>query len=68
MVDLCIEKLKLWIREENRFMKRVAFVMTNFGEQMSRSGSSGGIWQLSSAAFQDTKDHMSHRRLPMKYK
>lgn len=67
VVDLCIQKLKLWIREENMFMKRVAFVMTNFGVQMSRSGSNGGIWQLSSAAFQDTKDHMSHRRLPMKY-
>lgn len=68
VVDLCIQKLKLWINEENRFMKRIALVMTEFGKQMSTSCSSGGIWQVSPIAFQDTKNYMAHSKLSRKYK
>ncbi len=67
VVDLCIQKLKQWINDENKFMKRVAFVMTEFGRRMSTYGPSGGIWQVSLIAFQDTKNHSAHWTLPRKY-
>ena len=67
VVDLCVQKLKLWIKEENRFIKRLAFVMTDFGKNMKIGESSGGIWQVSFVAFEDTKKFSSHGRLQRKY-
>ena len=67
VVDLCLEKLKsplFNMPDDNGFLKRVAFVMSDFGKNMK---STGGIWQLSLIAFEDTLDTRAHYRLPKKY-
>ena len=68
VVQLCIEKLKSPIfdmLDDNDFMRRVAYVMSDFGESMSGNG---GIWQVSMTAFKDTMDTSAHYSLPRKYK
>ena len=68
VVDLCLEKLKsplFDMPDDNNFMRRVAFVMSDFGKNMK---STGGIWQVSLTAFKDTMDTSAHYRLPKKYK
>ena len=68
VVDLCIEKLKSPVfnmPDETDFMRRVAYVMSDFGREVKGTG---GIWQLSMTAFEDTMDTRAHYRLPPKYK
>ncbi len=50
--------------DDNNFMRRVAFVMSEFGREMKANG---GIWQLSLTAFEDTMDTRAHYSLPRKY-
>ena len=67
IVELCIQKLKsplFNMPEDNEFMKRVAYVMSEFGRDMKNNG---GIWQVTPAAFEDTMDTRAHKRLPGKY-
>ena len=67
VVELCIKKLKSPIfnmPDDNDFMRRVAYVMSEFGGNMKGNG---GIWQVSHTAFEDTKDTRAHIRLPRKY-
>lgn len=67
VVDLCLKKLKSPVfnmPDDNNFMKRVAFVVSEFGRDMKTTG---GIWQLSLTAYQDTMDTRAHYRLPRKY-
>ncbi len=69
MVQLCIEKIHspvFGMIDDNDFMRRVAYVMSDFGREMNNIGY-GGIWQLSEIAFEDTKDTRAHKRLPGKY-
>jgi hypothetical protein len=68
VVQLCIERLKSPIfnmRDDNDFMRRVAYVMSDFGREMSGSG---GIWQVSMTAFEDTMNTNAHSKLPEKYR
>lgn len=51
--------------DDNDFMRRTAYVMSNFGRNMKEGG---GMWQLSRTAFEDTMDTRAHYRLPNKYK
>lgn len=67
VVGTCLETLKLnpfGMGDVHNFMRRTAYVVSQFGESQTQSG---GIWQLSRLAFQDTQDTYSHRRLPSKY-
>ena len=67
IVELCIEKLKspkFRMLDDNHFLKRVAYVMSEFGRNMKNNG---GIWQVSPTAFEDTMDTRAHKRLPGKY-
>ena len=67
IVELCIQKLKsplFNMPDDNEFMKRVAYVMSEFGRNMKDNG---GIWQVTPAAFEDTMDTRAHQRLPRKY-
>ena len=67
IVELCIEKLKspkFNIPDDNHFLKRVAYVMSEFGKNMKDNG---GIWQVTPTAFEDTMDTRAHKRLPGKY-
>lgn len=67
IVELCIQKLKSPVfnmPDDNEFMKRVAYVMSEFGRNMKDYG---GIWQVTPAAFEDTMDTRAHKRLPRKY-
>ena len=64
IVELCIEKLKspeFNMPDDNQFLKRVAYVMSEFGKSMK---SNGGIWQVTPTAFEDTMDTRAHKRLP----
>ena len=69
VVELCIEVITsstLNLPDDNHFMKRVAYVMSGFGRALPGSG---GIWQLSRTAFEDTMDTVSHDGLlPIKLK
>ena len=68
IVELCIEKLnssEFNMPNDNQFMKRVAYVMSEFGKNLKSNA--GGIWQVTPAAFEDTMDTTSHIRLPRKY-
>jgi hypothetical protein len=67
IVELCIEKLKspkFNMPDDNQFLKRVAYVMSEFGRNMKNNG---GIWQVTPTAFEDTMDTRAHKRLPRKY-
>lgn len=67
VIELCLEKLKsptFNMPDDNEFMRRVAYVMSDFGRDMKGNG---GIWQLSTTAFKDTKDTSAHYSLPRKY-
>ena len=67
IVELCIEKLrspKLNMTDDNHFLKRVAYVMSEFGKNMKING---GIWQVSPTAFEDTKNIRAHKCLPEIY-
>ena len=67
IVELCIEKLKspkFKMLDDNHFLKRVAYVMSEFGKNMKNNG---GIWQVTPTAFEDTMDTRAHKRLPGKY-
>ena len=69
IVELCIEKLKSpnfknTLPDDNQFLKRVAYVMSEFGKNMKTNG---GIWQVTPTAFEDTMDTRAHKRLPQKY-
>lgn len=67
IVEQCIKKLKsplFNMPDDHEFMKRVAYVMSEFGKDMKKKG---GIWQVTRYAFDDTKDTESHRHLPRKY-
>jgi hypothetical protein len=60
VVHLCIEKIKSTVPslpEDNDFMRRVAYVMSDCSRVNSGSG---GIWQLSRTAFEDTMDTVAH--------
>ena len=50
--------------DDNNFLRRVAYVMSDFGRNMKGGG---GIWQLPYMAFEDTMDTRAHARLPHKY-
>ncbi len=66
MVQLCIEKIHspfFGMLDDNDFMRRVAYVMSDFGREMKH----GGILQVSEIAFEDTKDARALTRLPAKY-
>ena len=69
MVQRCIEKIHsptFGMLDDNDFMRRVAYVMSDFGRDTRNIGY-GGIWQLSEIAFKDTLDTSAHLRLPGKY-
>ena len=67
VVDLCIQKLKSsMLKDDKDFMRRVAYVMSEFGRNV-KNAESGGIWQVSPTAFQDTLDTNAHGRLLNKY-
>ena len=67
VVDLCIQKLNSWNpKNNNGFLRRVAYVVSEFGKNV-KTTESGGIWQVSRIAFQDTLDTSAHSRLPYKY-
>lgn len=66
-MKLCIEKLGsplFDMPDDNDFMRRVAYVMSDFGRE---TNGNGGIWQLSTMAFEDTMDTRAHYSLPRKY-
>jgi hypothetical protein len=68
VVQLCIEKLKSPVfnmPDDNDFMRRLAYFMSDYGREMNGHG---GIWQLSTTAFEDTMDTRAHYSLPRKYK
>ena len=67
IVEVCIEKLKspeFNMPDDNQFMKRVAYVMSEFGKNMKTNG---GIWQVTPTAYEDTMDTRAHKLLPQKY-
>ena len=67
IVELCVQKLKspeFNMPADNEFMKRVAYVMSEFGKIVKNNG---GIWQVTYTAFEDTMDTRAHKRLPRKY-
>ena len=67
VVDLCIKKLKnkkFGMLDDNNFMRRIAYVMSDFGNNIQDNG---GIWQVPYSAFVDTMDPSAHKRLPQKY-
>ena len=69
VVDLCIKKLCISsfgnvMLKDNNFMKRTAYVMSDFGRNVQGNG---GIWQVSYTAFEDTMDTRAHKRLARKY-
>jgi hypothetical protein len=67
VVDLCIQKLESWNpKNNNDFLRRVAYVVSEFGKNVKIT-ESGGIWQVSRTAFQDTLNTSAHGRLPYKY-
>ena len=59
VVDLCIQKLNSWDpKNNNGFLRRVAYVVSEFGKNANTT-ESDGIWQVSQTAFQDTLDTSS---------
>ena len=67
IVEMCVQKLKsplFNVPDDNEFMKRVAYVMSEFGKNMIKNG---GIWQVTPTVFEDTMDTSAHKRLPRKY-
>ena len=67
VVELSIQRLNspgFGMLDDNNFMRRVAYVMSDFGRNMKGGG---GIWQLPYTAFEDTMDTRAHKRLPHKY-
>ena len=67
IVELCIGKLKspdFNMPDDNQFLKRIAYVMSEFGKNMKTKG---GIWQVTPTAFEDTMDTRAHKLLPGKY-
>lgn len=67
VVEQCIENLKsptFNMLDDNDFMRRVAYVMSDFGKSMRGNG---GIWQVSMTAFKDTMDTSAHSLLLSKY-
>lgn len=67
VVELCVKKLKsnsFNMLDDNDFMRRIAFVMSDFGNDIKENG---GIWQVPYFAFEDTMDTRAHKRLPRKY-
>ena len=58
-MDLCIQKLNSWNpKNNNGFLRRVAYVVSEFGKNANTT-ESDGIWQVSQTAFQDTLDTSS---------
>ena len=43
--------------DDNEFMRRVAYVMSEFGRNMKDNGV---IWQVTPMAFEDTMDTRAH--------
>ena len=67
VVELCVKKLKsdtFGMLDDNDFMRRIAYVMSDFGNNIKRNG---GIWQVPYDAYTDTMDTTAHKRLPRKY-
>ena len=67
IVEMCVQKLKsphFNVPDDNDFLKRVAYVVSEFGKNIIKNG---GIWQVTPTAFEDTMDTSAHKRLPQKY-
>ena len=68
VVKRCIEKLQRAdiFPDDKQMMERLAFIMSRNGEGTFHND--GGIWQVSTFAFEDTQNDEAHSRLARKYK